>query len=54
MFDPTQNAWLAHGEGVDAATAIGNTLYVFRGSQYITIDLTTNITASDPIAIATT
>lgn len=53
LYDPTQDAWLPHGEGVDAVTAVGNTLYVFRGSQYVTVNLTTNQTSA-PIAIVTT
>jgi len=54
LYDPTTDEWLPHGDGVDAATAVGNTLYVFRGSQTITIDLTSNTTLSGPSEIATT
>lgn len=38
LYDPTQNAWLAHGEGVDAAASLGGITHVFRGSQVLQID----------------
>src|SRR5262249_43349439 len=54
LYDPIANQWNPHGEGIEAATAIGNTLYVFRGGQYITVDLSTNTVTSGPSSVATT
>jgi hypothetical protein len=53
LYDPTTDSWLPFGDGVDAVTAIGNLLYVFRGPYYVTVNLTTNQTSA-PSLIATT
>lgn len=66
LYDPTSDAWLPHGDGIDAMAAIGDTLYVFRrgqydpttqqvvNSQYLTIDLGNNTISSNPTDVATT
>jgi hypothetical protein len=33
IFDPINNAWQPHGDGIDAAAWVGTTYYFFRGSQ---------------------
>ncbi|PZN80520.1 MAG: hypothetical protein DM484_09855 [Candidatus Methylumidiphilus alinenensis] len=52
-YDPINNIWDAHGEGIDAAATIDKTLYLFRGSEYVTVNLSNNKTSA-PIAIAET
>ena len=54
LYDPMANQWNPHGESIEAATAIDNTLYVFKGDQYITVDLTTKTVSSSPTLIAKT
>ena len=53
LYDPSANQWNLHGEGVDAAAYDGQTIYLFRGSQYVTVNQATNQTSA-PIDIATT
>jgi hypothetical protein len=53
IYDPINDVWNAHGKGIDAATGMGNTLYLFRGSEYVTVDVATQQTSA-PVAIATT
>ena len=52
LYDPLADQWNPHGEGIEAATAIDNTLYVFRSGQYITIDLRHNTVTSGPTSVA--
>src|SRR5262249_5746684 len=54
LYDPIANQWNPHGEGIEAATAIGTTLYVCRGGQYVTVELSTNTVTSGPSGVATT
>ena len=52
LYDALADQWNPHGEGIEAATAIDNTLYVFRSGQYITIDLRHNTVTSGPTSVA--
>jgi hypothetical protein len=54
LYDPLDDQWHPYGEGIEAATAIGDTLYVFRGGQYITVDLTTRTVTAGPTSVAAT
>ncbi|MGE0274453.1 MAG: hypothetical protein AB7G68_07895 [Nitrospiraceae bacterium] len=38
LYNPTADAWLAHGDGIDAAASYSGTSYFFRGSQVLQID----------------
>ncbi|MGE0274447.1 MAG: tectonin domain-containing protein [Nitrospiraceae bacterium] len=37
LYDPTADAWLAHGDGIDAAASYNGTSYFFRGNQVLQI-----------------
>ena len=66
LYDPTADVWLPHDDPIDAAAAIGNTLYVFQrghydqttqqvtSGQYLTIDLATNTVSAGPTDVAAT
>lgn len=60
LYDPSQNQWSPHGDGVDAVAAVGNTLYLFKNGESLTdlsscgqviqVDLASN-QAGEPAAI---
>jgi hypothetical protein len=50
VFDPLQQSWQAFGKGVDAATKLGDTLYLFSGDQVALYDLTTGQVTIQAIA----
>jgi hypothetical protein len=41
-YDPVGDRWQPQGEGVDAAALVGDLVYHFRGSQYVTVRYGTN------------
>ena len=57
IYDAVQDAWQLHGDGIDAAALVlgdaqyGETVYVFRGPDYVTLNPTT-FEAGAPGAIA--
>ncbi|HKN88622.1 MAG TPA: PQQ-binding-like beta-propeller repeat protein [Nitrospiraceae bacterium] len=50
LFDPINNAWRPHGDGIDAAAWVGTTYYFFRGSQVVTAEYYKNTGTPQPIA----
>lgn len=46
IYDEVNDAWQPFGAGVDAAASNNRVLYLFRGSQFATFDLTTRQTSA--------
>jgi hypothetical protein len=43
-FDAIANTWQPHGDGIDAVALVGDLVYHFRGSQYVTVNYGVNTT----------
>ena len=50
LYDPLQNIWLPHGDGMDGAAHINGVLYFFRGSQVLQLNLSTSVATLSTIA----
>ena len=53
VYDRVLQAWTAVGAGIDAAARVGNLIYHFRGSEYLTCEFGVN-RASEPVPITQT
>ena len=53
VYDRVLQAWTAVGAGIDAAARVGNLIYHFRGSEYLTCQFGPN-QASEPVPITHT
>src|SRR5215471_11126123 len=53
VYDAIADAWQPHGTDLDAVTSDNRVLYLFSGSQYVTVDLATQQTSA-PADIAAT
>ena len=50
LYDLAENTWLPHGDGIDAAAHVNNTLYFFRGSAVLQLNTSTSAATLSTIA----
>ena len=50
LHDPIQDAWLQHGDGIDAAANVNGLLHFFRGNQVLQLDTANNAATLSTIA----
>lgn len=52
VYDSAQDAWLAHGDGIDAAAAFDGVTYFFRGAQVLQVNAASGAATLTTIAAA--